>query len=71
MGQRQGQHRGLLFEDLLAMASKALVVQTGSQLSTYLKELEDQRLVSVVSDAGKQKRVLIQLSRETLERLAN
>ena len=57
------------YEELLTLSIKAMIVQTSNQLATFLKELEDHRLVSVTTDSAKTKVVDIKLSRDTLEKL--
>ena len=71
LGDSSSSMKGLLFEELLDLATKAMIVQTSNNLSTYLKELEDHRLVSITTDASKRKFVLVLLSRDTLEKLAS
>jgi len=61
--------KGMGFDELLAATSKAMIVQQSNALNTYLKELEDHRLVSVSTDSHKKKYVLIMLQHETLLKL--
>ena len=63
--------KGMGFDELLAVASKAMVVQQSNALHTYLKELEDHRLVSVSTDSHKKKYVRIMLQHETLIKLTS
>lgn len=65
-GGSTGASKGISLDDLFALASKGMIVTNSSQLNSYLKELEDHRLVNVVANAAKKKCVV--LNTEMLEK---
>ena len=62
--------KGIRFEDLFIITSKTLIAANKDRLHALLKELEDHRLLSVMTDSKRQEFVLMQLPIESMIKLS-
>ena len=61
--------KGLLLQTLQPLVRSEMICQTTPQLETYLRELEDARLIKMEKDRHGGQIVVVDLSKEVLEKL--